>query len=143
MYRSKSSFGGGAVRIGGFDRKSLSCVNALSASSVHLNLFCRLRSLKKGSPCSPSLEINRLRAAMQPVSFCTSLMLAGACMFVMADIFSGLASMPRWLMMNPSSLPEGTPKTHLVWLSFHRKARKLEKVSSKSVIRSWHNSVEG
>ena len=136
MYRSKSSFGEGVVSTGGFDRKSLSCVNAFSASSVHLILSYHLRSLKKGSPRSPSLEMNWLRAAMQPVSFCTSLMLAGACMFVMADIFSGLASMPRWLMMNPSSLPEGTPKTHLVGLSFHRKARKLEKVSYKSAIRS-------
>jgi hypothetical protein len=37
----------------------------------------------------------------------------GAFMLVMAEIFSGLASMPRWLMMKPSSLPDGTPKTHL------------------------------
>src|SRR5687767_2934692 len=43
MYRSKSSFGDGAVSTGGFDRKSLSCVSALSASSVHLNLSWRLR----------------------------------------------------------------------------------------------------
>ena len=136
MYRSKSSFGDGAVSTGGFDRKSLSCVNALSASSVHLNLFCRLRSLKKGSLRSPSLKMNRLRAAMQPVSFCISLMLVGACMFVMEDIFFELASMPRWLMMNPSSLPEGTPKMHLVGLSFHRKALRLEKVSSRSAMSS-------
>jgi hypothetical protein len=36
----------------------------------------------------------------------------GAFMLVMAEIL-GLASMPRWLMMKPSSLPDGTPKTHL------------------------------
>ena len=119
-----------------FDRKSLSCVSALSASSVHLNLSWRLRSLKKGSPHSPSIKMNRLRAAMQPVSFCTSLMLAGACMFVMAEIFSGLASMPQRLMMNPSNLPEGTPKIHLVGLSFHQKAHRLEKVSSRSAMSS-------
>jgi hypothetical protein len=29
-------------------------------------------------------------------------------MLVMAEIFLGLASMPRWLMMKPSSLPEDT-----------------------------------
>jgi hypothetical protein len=34
-------------------------------------------------------------------------------MLVMAEIFLGLASMPRWLMMKLSSLPDGTPKTHL------------------------------
>jgi hypothetical protein len=54
---------------------------------------------------------------MHLVSFWTSLMLVGAFMPVMAEIFSGLASMPRWLMMEPSSLPEGTPKTHLFGLS--------------------------
>jgi hypothetical protein len=26
--------------------------------------------------------------------------------------------MPRWLMMKPSSFPDGTPKTHLFGLSF-------------------------
>jgi hypothetical protein len=41
-------------------------------------------------------------------------------MLVMVEIFSGLASMPWWLMMKPSSLPEGTPKTHLFGLSFQR-----------------------
>jgi hypothetical protein len=55
---------------------------------------------------------------MHPVSLWTSLMHVGAFMLVMVEIFSGLASMPRWLMMKPSSLPEGTPKTHLFGLSF-------------------------
>jgi hypothetical protein len=59
---------------------------------------------------------------MHPVSFCTSLMHVEAFMLVMAEIFSGLASMPRWLVMKPSSLPEGTPKTHLFGLSFQRHA---------------------
>jgi hypothetical protein len=49
---------------------------------------------------------------MHSVSFCTSLMHVGAFMLVMAEIFSGLASMPRWLMMKPSIFPDGTPKTH-------------------------------
>jgi hypothetical protein len=55
---------------------------------------------------------------MHPVSFRTSLMDVGAFMLVMVEIFSGLASMPRWLMMKLSTLPEGTPKTHLFGLSF-------------------------
>jgi hypothetical protein len=45
---------------------------------------------------------------MHPVSFWMTLMHVGAFMLVMAEIFSKLASMPRWLMMKPSSLPEGT-----------------------------------
>jgi hypothetical protein len=62
--------------------------------------------------------MNLFRAAMHPVSFCTSLMHVGAFMHVMTEIFSGLASIPWWLMMKPSSFPDGTPKTHLFGLSF-------------------------
>jgi hypothetical protein len=72
------------------------------------------------------------RAAMHPVSFCTSLMHVGAFMLVMAEIFSGLALMPQWLMMKPSSLPDGTPKTHLFGLSFQRYSHKNAQVSSTS-----------
>ena len=41
-------------------------------------------------------------------------------MAMMALIFSGLASIPRWLMMNPSSFPEGTLKA-LGWVEFPAK----------------------
>jgi hypothetical protein len=58
----------------------------------------------------------------------------GAFMLVMVEIFSGLASMPRWLMMKPSSFPEGTSKTHLLGLSFHWYSRKDAKVSSRSAM---------
>jgi hypothetical protein len=40
-------------------------------------------------------------------------------MLEMVVIFSGFASMSRWLMMNPSSFPDDTPKMHLLGLSFH------------------------
>jgi hypothetical protein len=43
--------------------------------------------------------------------------------------------MPRWLMMKPSSFPEGTPKTHLFGLSFQRYSRRDAKVSSRSSMR--------
>jgi hypothetical protein len=58
----------------------------------------------------------------------------GAFMLVMAEIFSGLALMPRWLMMKLSSLPDGTPKTHLFGLSFQQYSRKDAKVSSRSAM---------
>jgi hypothetical protein len=61
---------------------------------------------------------------MHPVSFYTSLMQVGSFMLVMVEIFSGLASMPRWLMMKPSSFPEGMPKMHLLGLSFHWYSRR-------------------
>jgi hypothetical protein len=63
-----------------------------------------------------------------------SLMQVGAFILVMAEIFSGLASMPRWLMMKPSSFPEGTPKTHLFGLSFHRYSCRDAKVSLRSAM---------
>jgi phage protein U len=53
---------------------------------------------------------------------------------VMVEIFSGLASMPRRLMMKPRSFPNGTPKTHLFGLSFQRYSHKDAKVSSRSVM---------
>jgi urease gamma subunit len=52
--------------------------------------------------------MNLFRAAMHPVSFWTSLMQVGAFMLLMTEIFSGLASMPRWLMMKTSTFPDGT-----------------------------------
>jgi len=55
--------------MGGEVRKVLSWVNAALASSDQENFSDAFRSLKKGRPFSPSLEINRLRAAMHPVSF--------------------------------------------------------------------------
>jgi hypothetical protein len=79
--------------------------------------------------------MNLFSAAMHPVSFWTSLMLVGAFMLVMAEILSGLASMPRWLMMKLSSLPKGTPKTHLFGLSFQRYSRREAKVSSRLSMR--------
>jgi phage protein U len=75
--------------------------------------------------------MNLFKAAMHPVSFWTSLMQVGALILVMAEIFSGLALMPRWLMMKPSSFPDGTPKTHLFGLSFQRYSQKDTKVSSR------------
>jgi hypothetical protein len=61
----------------------------------------------------------------------------GAFMLVMAEIFSGLASMPRWLMMKPSSLLDGTLKTHVFGLSFQRYSRRDAKVSSRSAMSVW------
>lgn len=51
---------------------------------------------------------------MHPLSFWTSLMVLGAFMLLIVEIFSGLASMQQRLMMNPSSFPDGTLKMHLL-----------------------------
>jgi hypothetical protein len=46
---------------------------------------------------------------MHPVSLCTFFYDRGASILMMASIFSGLASIPRWLTMNLSNFPVGTP----------------------------------
>jgi hypothetical protein len=92
-------------------------------------------SLKKGSPLSPSWEMNLFKAAIQPVSFYTSLIVVGDPISVMVEIFTGLASIPRLLTMNPSNFPDGTPKMHLVGLSFHQNLHRLLNISSSSAIR--------
>jgi hypothetical protein len=69
MYNIIASFFFGGVKIGEEGRYALSFLKTSLASSIHSNLPVSFRSLKKGSPFSPSHEIKRLRAAMQPVSF--------------------------------------------------------------------------
>ena len=85
--------------IGVFVRNNLSCSKAVSASSDQEKRSKALRSLKNGSPFSPRRDIKRLRAAMQPVSFCISLTHVGRFMLVMAETLSGLGSMPCALTM--------------------------------------------
>jgi hypothetical protein len=76
--------------MGGDCRWCLRSCSVWFVSSVHLNLSWSLSNLKKGSPLSPSREMNRFKAAMQPVSFWTSLIILGVSIAVMALIFSGL-----------------------------------------------------
>ena len=85
--------------IEGFVRNNLSCSKAVSASSDQEKCSEALRSLKKGSPFSPRRDMKRLKAAMQPVSFCISLTHVGHFMLVMAETLSGLGSMPHALIM--------------------------------------------
>jgi hypothetical protein len=59
-----------------------------------LELVLALQELEEGYPLSPSWEMNLFKAAIQPVSFCTSLIVAGAPISVMAKIITGLASIP-------------------------------------------------
>jgi hypothetical protein len=78
---------------------------------------------------------------MHLVSLCTFLCDRGASILMMASIFSGLASIPRWLSMNLSNFPAGTPKTHFSGLSFHRYHLKLLKTSCKSSMKFSEFSV--
>ena len=81
--------------IGGFIKNNLSCSKAILASSNQEKHSEALSSLKNGSPFSLRRDINWLRAAMHPVSFCISFMQVGRFILVMAETLSGLGSMPR------------------------------------------------
>jgi hypothetical protein len=61
--------------------------------------------------------MKRLRDARHPMSFCNPFRFQIGAMLVMAEIFSGLASMPHSETMNPKSMPQGTPKTHFLGFS--------------------------
>src|SRR5437762_12082401 len=73
-----------------------------------------------------------LSAAMQPVSFCTSFKVVDEFILNMSLSFFGLASMPRYDTMKPSSFPEGSPKTHFSGFSFHLKRLKFANVLDMS-----------
>jgi hypothetical protein len=130
MYKYSGSPGSGATRIG---REARCCFNswkACSTSSVQANGpdFCR--SLKKGSALSANLEMKRLRAASDPVSFWMSLIWAGGLITSIVLIFSGLASMLRYETRNPSNFLVETPKMHFSGFSLVRVARSLRKLGS-------------
>jgi hypothetical protein len=59
--------------------------------------------------------MNLLRVVMHLVSLCAFFCDRGASILMMVSIFSGLASILRWLTMNLSSFPAGTLKT-LFWI---------------------------
>ena len=116
-------------------RKTLSCVNAASASFVQANFSDALSSLKKGSPFSPSRDINRLSVVMHPMSFYTSFMFLGGRISSTALTFDGFGRIPLRLTILPSSMPEGTPKMHFLGLSFHLYLFSALKVQSRLSIR--------
>ena len=92
-YRNNVSPGSGATNTGSEVRCCFSSWKAYSASSVKENGPDLLNSLKKGRALSARLEIKRLRAARDPVSFWTSLMRPGGLIASIALIMAGFASM--------------------------------------------------
>src|SRR4051812_16465616 len=111
----------GRVSKGTFSRYPLSSWKAFLQSSSHTILFFEvtffvddtpLSSLRKGSDHSAPRDKNLLSAASRLLSFWMSLKVVGSFMSRIACIFSGLASIPLLVIMNPRNLPDPTPKTH-------------------------------
>ena len=59
-----------------------------------------------------ALEIDLLRATMLPVKLCTSFVLLGDHMSINTCIFSGLASISRWLTINLGNVLDAMPNAH-------------------------------
>jgi hypothetical protein len=79
----------------------------------------------------PSHEMNLLKAAIHPINFCTSWMLSGGFILVIANT-SMLGSIPHQETIYPSRFPEGTPSVHFLGFSFIFNFLKLSNVSARS-----------
>jgi hypothetical protein len=80
----------------------------------------------------PSREIKLLRAAIYLINFCTSWILLGGTIFVIADTFSGLGLIPRWETIYLSNFLEGTLNMHFLGFNFVLNFLRLSKVSVRS-----------
>jgi len=85
-----------------------------------------------GWVCSASLGRKREMVARRPMRHWTSLMLVGLRISIIASHFSRLASMPRWVSMNPKNLPQSTPNTNLSGLRRRLYWRNAEKTAERS-----------
>ena len=84
----------GLVRIGGSAKYCLIWIKARSHSSFHLARLAPFRAAKNGFKLSVNREINRPKAANQPISRCTYFLELGAGDSWMALSWEGLASIP-------------------------------------------------
>jgi hypothetical protein len=95
--------------------------------------FCRATQYaEKGETFSVSFVMNMLSAAMWPVNFCTSFLVCGGYIWMIAFILQGLASIPLVETKQPNTLPMVTLKTHFSGLSLRFVSRILVKVSDRS-----------
>jgi hypothetical protein len=99
---------------------------------VHVKWSDFFISLYGGKLRSLSRAMKQLRAARHPVIRCTPFRFLIGPMFMMDDILSGLASMPRSDTTKPRSMPLGTPKTHFSGFSFTPCCRSFAKTSVRS-----------
>jgi hypothetical protein len=123
-------WGSGATRVGGVIKYFLRSLKAFCL--VHWIFSYFLWSLKKGGLPTPSLEMNHLKADMHPINFCMSWWLLGGIMFVVADTFSRLGSIPCWEITYPSNFHDGTLNVHSSGFNFMLNFLRFLKVSARS-----------
>lgn len=94
MYWYSSSLVSALVRSGGFDKYFLISSNAFWHLGVHTKFFAPLRVLKNRRHFFADLTIKRLKAAIFPVSLCTSRTVLEASISITTFIFLGLPLCP-------------------------------------------------
>ena len=112
MYNSNSAFSEGLDMTANFSIYCFKSSKDFTCSSPHSMLPQPFSSLKNGRHFSADLEMNRLSEANLPVNFCTPFFVVGGFIYLIASIFSGFASIPLSVIMQPNNLPLRTPKTH-------------------------------
>jgi hypothetical protein len=90
--------------------------------------------VKNGRLRSASFEMNRFSEAIRPVSFYISFLLCGGCIWVIALILSGFASIPFVDIRHPRTFLFVTPNTHFSGFNLSLASHMFVKVSAKSVI---------
>jgi hypothetical protein len=110
-------------------RYCLRSSKAFCCSIPHLTFAEPCKTVTKGKLFSASFAINLFNAAMRPASFCTSFLVCGGCIWRIAFILSGLASIPLVDTRHPNTFPCVTPKTYFSGLSLSLASCMFAKVS--------------
>jgi hypothetical protein len=115
-YKYKASPATSWLNSGGLTIYSFSSWKALSQPGLQEKAFFSI--WKNGSQLSVYLEINRFNAAILPISCCSCFVLWGACIYKIALIVSGLASILLCEIINPRNFTNDMQNAHLEGLSF-------------------------
>jgi len=90
-----------------------------------------------GWVCSANLGRKWEMAVKRPMRHCTSLIMLGLRISIMALHFLGFASMSRYVSMKPRNFPRSTPKMHFSGLSLRLYYRNAENTMDKSCACWW------
>jgi len=132
MYNRSFAPGKGLVITARFSKYFFRSSKALSCCRTRVKIFCALQHLKIGRDFSVDREMNLFSEARRPVNFCTSFLVEGGRILLMASIFTGFALMPLSVIMHLRSFPLLTPKTHFSGFNLSPCLRRVAKVSRRS-----------
>jgi hypothetical protein len=110
---------------------SFCALKASCCSDPHSKVSETLNTMKRGRLHSAIFAMIQFKAAILPVSFCTSFQDFEGFMQIIAFILSGFALIPLAETKQSSTLPLLTPNTHFSGLSFNWALHMLVKVSTK------------